>query len=152
MLRPLLALVALAACDDGSADPVDGSAPLDARAEEDSTAARDGSSSVDARLESDATPDAASCPQVPLPTRCPTPAPTYAGDIAPLIEAHCLECHSGQLPGTWPLTSYRHVADWEDLIRASMISCSMPPPDATTTLTEEQRLLVLTWLRCDLPR
>ena len=83
--------------------------------------------------------DAGVACETPAPTACPTPSPTF-GDVEPIIETHCLECHYGEPEGPWPLTSYEHVVDWFDIIRASMLRCTMPPPEASTTMTIEERV------------
>jgi uncharacterized membrane protein len=88
---------------------------------------------------------------VPAPTSCPDPAPRYA-DVAPIFERRCLTCHSGAPGGPWSLADYGHVADWQDTIRSSMRDCSMPPPDAGIPMTLEERVAILTWIRCGLPR
>jgi hypothetical protein len=87
---------------------------------------------------------------VAAPTSCPSPAPTYA-DIAPIVQRLCIPCHIGAADGPWPLTAYQHVADWQDIIRAAMLDCTMPP-DAGFPMTRTERLTVLTWIRCGLPR
>jgi hypothetical protein len=88
---------------------------------------------------------------VPAPTSCPSPAPTFAADIQPIIQRLCVPCHVGVADGPWPLTAYQHVADWQDIIRAAMLDCTMPP-DAGFPMTKSERLTLLTWIRCGLPR
>lgn len=87
---------------------------------------------------------------VQAPTSCPSPAPTYE-DVTPIFEARCIICHSGAIDGPWPLTAYEHVADWQDAIRAELLDCSMPPPDAGVPITKDERLAILNWIRCGLP-
>jgi hypothetical protein len=91
-----------------------------------------------------------SCP-VPAPTSCPDPAPHYP-DVAPIFERRCVTCHAGAPGGPWSLKDYGHVADWQDTIRSNLRDCSMPPPDAGVPMTIEERLAILTWIRCGLPR
>jgi uncharacterized membrane protein len=98
----------------------------------------------------DAGPRPVDCTTV-APTSCPDPAPTY-GDIEPILRQHCIGCHAGQPNGPWPLTDYKHVADWADDIRADMLSCSMPPADAGTTITIAEREELLQWIRCGMPK
>ena len=95
--------------------------------------------------------DAVSCTAT-APTACPTPAPRYA-DVKTLIQQNCAgPCHSGADPaGPWPLTNYEHVADWADIVRADLLDCTMPPADGGVTLAPEDRLAILTWLRCGFP-
>jgi len=86
------------------------------------------------------------------PTACPSPAPRYA-DVAAIVDQRCAgPCHSGVLAdGPWPLTDYDHVADWADVIRGELLGCSMPPADSDVMMTLEERLAVLTWIRCGSP-
>lgn len=100
-------------------------------------------------VDTDADGGASACNAVPV-TSCPTPAPRY-GDVAPIISARCVGCHHGMMKGgPWPLTDYHHVADWADVVRADLLACAMPPPDAAP-LPDGERQLLLTWLRCGAP-
>jgi hypothetical protein len=91
------------------------------------------------------------CPLTP-PTACPEPTPHYA-DVEPIFEAHCWHCHDGQ-HGLWSLMGYQHVADWFGEIRTNMIGCTMPPPGDRTepAITATERMRILEWIRCDLPK
>ncbi|WP_224244574.1 c-type cytochrome [Hyalangium gracile] len=84
------------------------------------------------------------------PTSCPEPAPRYA-DVAPIFQQRCVVCHNGS-GGPWPLDDYGHVSDWQDSIRDYVRECIMPPSDSGVTMTVEERVAILTWLRCGLPR
>jgi hypothetical protein len=90
---------------------------------------------------------------VSAPTMCPEPAPTFA-DVAPIFEQRCASssCHSGFVGGPWPLDDYEHISDWQDVVRAEVVSCSMPPADANVPITDDERLTILNWIRCDLPK
>jgi uncharacterized membrane protein len=95
--------------------------------------------------------DAAVC-MVSAPTSCATPKPRYA-DVAPIFEKRCVVCHNGAAPDSpWPLTSYEHVADWYDSIRAELLSCAMPPVASGMTMTDDERLAILSWIRCGFPK
>lgn len=84
---------------------------------------------------------------VSAPLECPDPAPGYA-DVAPIFAQRCASCHSG-MPGTpWSLRDYEHVADWQDVVRAEVLHCKMPPPDSGVTISDEERLAILTWVKC----
>jgi cytochrome c5 len=79
-------------------------------------------------------------------TECPEPAPVYA-DVAPVFQRVCSTCHS--MPGgPWPLDDYGHIADWQDVIRDELLTCAMPPPDQNVRLSDADRQLILTWIRC----
>jgi hypothetical protein len=85
-----------------------------------------------------------------IPTSCPSPAPTYEKDVAPILKQRCYSCHDGT-GVQWPLTEYDHVADWQDQIRAMMLTCSMPPLDAGIDMPNEERDVILAWIRCNVP-
>ena len=84
---------------------------------------------------------------VKAPTVCPDPPPHYP-DVQPIINRLCVPCHAGLPGGNWPLLQYEHVASWQDLIRAHMLACSMPPPDAGVVMTNDEREAILTWILC----
>jgi hypothetical protein len=88
---------------------------------------------------------------VTLPTSCNDPTIGYA-DIAPILEQRCLSCHRGTPGGPWPLTSYEHVASWANEIRGQVSACAMPPADAGSTMTDEERDRLLLWVRCGAPK
>jgi hypothetical protein len=88
---------------------------------------------------------------VTAPTSCPDPAPRYA-DIAPIVSRRCVACHWGAIDGPWPLLTYTSIVDWEDLVRGSLLDCSMPPLDSGVVMADEERVAILTWLRCGHPR
>ncbi|HKQ69862.1 MAG TPA: hypothetical protein VJT73_11015 [Polyangiaceae bacterium] len=128
---------ALAGCGAGGTPaPSDGQAIIGA----------DGEGISDAGGE--ATPSGCS---VPLPTTCPVPALHYS-DVAPIFEQRCTMCHGRIVDGPWPLQDYEHVADWWDLIREDLRTCAMPPPDAGVAITLDERLTILTWIRCGFPK
>lgn len=130
--------------DAGLDAAADASKPLDATS--------DGALVPEAAVAEDAAVDAAPfvC-AVRAPTSCPEPAPRYA-DVEPVFAERCVICHAGNWNGPWPLNSYQHVADWEDTIRSNVLDCTMPPLDAGVPITTEERTLILTWLRCGMPR
>lgn len=86
---------------------------------------------------------------VEAPTECPEPPPRYA-DVEPIFEQRCVVCHDSR-PPEWPLTSYRHVADWNDEIRAEMLRCTMPPFTSDVEMSTAERERILTWILCGYP-
>ena len=86
------------------------------------------------------------------PTVCPEPPPRYP-DVAPIFEERCVPCHFGAPGGPWPLRQYQQAADWFDLIRDHMITCTMPPVEYLPALpmTNDERIAILTWILCGLP-
>ena len=87
---------------------------------------------------------------VQAPTVCPAPPPHWP-DVSPIFQRRCVMCHNGMIGGPWPLMQYSHVADWFDVVRAMLLDCSMPPPDAGVTMPDEERVAILTWLLCGYP-
>ena len=126
--------------DEGAGVPEDDAAPEDAH--------DDGA--VDAADPTDPAEKSAEACTVQAPTACPDPPPTYAA-IEPVIAERCLPCHYGMPGGPWPLTSYTHVVDWTDIIRATMLTCVMPPRNSGMTMPSAERELILQWLRCGAP-
>jgi hypothetical protein len=101
------------------------------------------SASTDEQVESctpiDAGTDAASCPE---------PGPSFARDIAPLLDRDCNTCHT---PGStlWPLVGYENVRDWSYSILLDVDGCKMPPADGgTAPLSSHDRALLLGWITC----
>jgi len=85
---------------------------------------------------------------------CNAPTPSYATDVAPLLDRACnTTCHAPG-NGPWPLTDYDDVSDWQTIIEADLIKCSMPPPDAGAgngTLSDTERATILDWIACGAP-
>ncbi|MEO5770092.1 MAG: hypothetical protein ABIS92_17180 [Polyangia bacterium] len=87
------------------------------------------------------------CTVVP-PLECPDPAPRYQ-DVESIFSQRCVDCHFGAEEGPWPLTEYRQVAAWAELVRADLLNCSMPPADAGgAAMTDQERIAILTWILC----
>jgi hypothetical protein len=85
------------------------------------------------------------------PTVCPDPPPHWS-EVQPIFQRRCVLCHNGMVGGPWPLLQYEHVADWYDVVRAMLLDCSMPPPDAGVYMPDEDRTAILTWILCGLPQ
>jgi hypothetical protein len=82
---------------------------------------------------------------------CSTPIPSYANDVAPLLDRDCNRtCHAPGA-GQWPLTTYAAVADWSDVISLDVAGCLMPPSDAGTLAPSDRRIL-LDWTACGAPQ
>jgi len=101
---------------------------------------------------SDPSPDASATEEcsVTAPSECSEPELRYS-NVAPIFEKHCSVCHSGVVGGPWPLDRYPDIADWADIVRDELVRCSMPPPGPASTLSNQDRLQILNWLRCGLP-
>lgn len=84
-------------------------------------------------------------------TSCPDPAPRFA-DVEPIFKKRCSTCHVDNWSGPWPLDTYQHIADWADVIRDLVRTCTMPPPEAGMPLPNEEAETILTWIRCNTPK
>ena len=79
---------------------------------------------------------------------------TYQGQIRPLIESNCLECHVVGGRGAFPLDSWSQVMSAAPTIVGAVVSGIMPPsnmkrdcpaPDDVRRLTQEQKDLFSKW-------
>jgi hypothetical protein len=88
---------------------------------------------------------------VQAPTTCPETFPVYA-DVQPIFARRCNPCHNGLAKdGPWPLKSYEEITSWYDDVRSMVLNCEMPPPDGGVDISDEERLVILQWLRCGYP-
>jgi uncharacterized membrane protein len=83
---------------------------------------------------------------------CPSTVPSYAGEIAPLIQERCFPCHDqgGAAGPNWVLTSYAAVSRQYPEILNQVYSCEMPPADSNQ-LSASERAALLAWLVCMAP-
>jgi uncharacterized membrane protein len=151
----------LSACPSDAAEPADrldaavftdAASPLDGTVQD--AAIADATAIAQPPRDAGAGSDASVAPfacDVTAPTSCPEPAPRYA-DVQPIFTRRCGVCHGQDWTGEWPLDNYSHIADWQAEIRAELVSCSMPPPDAGVPIPDDERNAILSWLRCGLPR
>jgi len=101
---------------------------------------------------SDAGADAAACEKV-LPADCGT-VPSYVDAIAPIVAAHCLECHAPNgVASDRDLTTYANIQKLESTVLSQVYSCAMPPADAgaDAMLSGDDRTTLLRWLVCGSP-
>jgi mono/diheme cytochrome c family protein len=92
-------------------------------------------------------------------TEPPTTPPrelTYYQDVKPILDAHCVGCHTEGGLGPFPLDSYEAVSDVAEMIPEMIESRQMPPFLAApavrplaydTSLSDEQIALVSRWVR-----
>jgi mono/diheme cytochrome c family protein len=87
------------------------------------------------------------CPD-DIPAACPASPPTYAKDIAPVIQGSCATCHTpgGRQPDRL-LTNYDEVFAQRGVVLTQVNACRMPPRDAPP-LSAEARKALLAWLVC----
>jgi hypothetical protein len=63
---------------------------------------------------------------------CPLPladgvTPSYATDIAPLLQRSCVHCHSAGNIAPWEMKGYEAVKNYASLIKANVLTGAMPP-------------------------
>ncbi len=95
---------------------------------------------------------ALTCPN-DLPAACPAPAPSYANDVAPLIQRRCTPCHfpgGVAAMGMHDLSTYARVFAQKREVLTQVYACKMPPADAGAPTPDERRTM-LGWLVCGAP-
>jgi hypothetical protein len=130
-MRRALAILSLAACT--STSPTPPPPPTDAA-----------NDVADAGDEED-------CPN-DLPPSCPANAPSYAGDVAPLMSRRCAPCHypGGIEDSVHDFSTYAHVHAQAGAILGQIHACLMPPADAGQP-TADERAALQAWLVCGSP-
>jgi len=53
--------------------------------------------------------------------------PSYSGDIAPILEKHCVSCHHDGGIGPWSMSSHAMVQGWSPMMREVLMTKRMPP-------------------------
>ena len=90
------------------------------------------------------------CPR-DLPTSCPSPEPSYATDVAPLIQAHCVTCHGPNgVSSDRPLGTYPQLFAMRQDVLDQVYNCLMPQ-SPQLQLDEADRQTLLGWLVCGAP-
>ncbi len=83
-------------------------------------------------------------------------APDYATQVAPLLQANCVECHRKGGIGPWSMSSHRRVANYADMIEEVLLTRRMPPwdphPDYGTfvdpqSLSREETQTLIRWVQ-----
>ena len=94
---------------------------------------------------------AQSCPN-DLPSGCPATPPSYAHDVAPVIERRCYPCHGpgGAQSALHDFSRYDVVHTQRRTVLNEVYACVMPPRDAAAPTSDERKTL-LTWLTCGAP-
>jgi hypothetical protein len=86
---------------------------------------------------------------------------SYANDIAPLLQAKCVRCHSPGNIGTWDMTNHAAVQLRAEFIREQVMSGLMPPWHADpfygrfindSSLNPDQAAKLIQWLDAGAPR
>jgi uncharacterized membrane protein len=93
--------------------------------------------------------ESVNCPN--LSTNCPSPAPSYANDVRPILNARCTTCHSpGGQEAVRDFTTYAGVFAQRQPMLTQVYSCRMPPAGNAQPTTQERQTLVA-WLVCGAP-
>jgi hypothetical protein len=96
---------------------------------------------------------ALSCPSLSL--DCSGQAPSYAGQVAPIIQAHCAGsgCHSpsDDPNAPWAFDDEDDVAGWSFQIQGDLSDCLMPPHGRQPALSEADRETLNDWIACGAP-
>ena len=91
---------------------------------------------------------------------CGDPPPTWYGDVQPITEARCANCHQEGGIGPFPLVTYGDVVARRTSVRLAVESGSMPPWPARPgdvpfahdpSLTPEQIATIVDWVAADAP-
>lgn len=92
----------------------------------------------------------AACPD-DLPAACPSVPPSYAADVAPVIEQSCTPCHApGGQQANRLLVTYSGAFANRSAMLNQIHACRMPPLGAPP-LTADGRKAVQEWLVCGAP-
>ena len=82
------------------------------------------------------------------------PPPTYARDIAPLVQRTCMPCHAaGGVAADRPLSSRAELTLLETTVIGTVNGCTMPPADAGTDamMGPADRTELEQWFICGAP-
>jgi cytochrome c5 len=83
-----------------------------------------------------------------VPASCPTAAPSYQSDVAPLLGTYCNSCHgAGGSESDKALDSYAGVARLLTDVEGEVAGCSMPPSGSAAP-TDAERATILAWIVC----
>lgn len=86
-----------------------------------------------------------------MPESCPSTAPSYQNDVAPLVQSKCVPCHGpGGLESSISFTTYQPIFDRRFDVLQRVAHCLMPPADAGVAqqLDSSERELIAAWVVC----
>mgnify|MGYP000964852371 CR=1 FL=1 len=87
--------------------------------------------------------------------------PSYARDVAPLLQRHCVECHRDGAIAPWAMDGHGRVRNYARMIEEVLLTRRMPPwdphPDFGTfangnTLRREDTQTLIRWVQAGAPR
>jgi hypothetical protein len=91
------------------------------------------------------------CTDLVAPSSCPSPPPSWKGEVQGLVEAYCLQCHGngGIAQAQANLATYDDVFMNRTRLWEAVYNCSMPNTDASPAPLEyptlAQRSTIITW-------
>ena len=91
--------------------------------------------------------DGGRCMPVTVPTTCPSPPPSYKGEIQSIVSANCLgmSCHQkGGAESVKDFSTYQGLAADHLTVAQQVEVCLMPPPGYQQP-TAAARLALVTW-------
>jgi len=91
---------------------------------------------------------ATSCPSAP--ESCPSRVPSYASDIAPILQQSCVPCHGPGGSAGHSEATYDAVHAQVSPILDVVAGCTMPP-SSYPPLRATERTALLDWLVCGAP-
>jgi hypothetical protein len=96
-----------------------------------------------------------------VPSACPSPAPSYATDVLPVLQSSCLLCHSPTEPdgganpqyiSPYNFSTYSLQFANKGTFLTEIEACLMPNLDAgAAPIDEADRLTLMDWLICGAP-
>ncbi len=90
----------------------------------------------------------------------PTAEVTYGRDIAPILQARCVECHRSGEIGPFELSTYDEVAGWGEMIAEVVRDRRMPPWHASPahgefandrSMPDQEKELIYKWVEAGCP-
>jgi hypothetical protein len=90
-----------------------------------------------------------------------TAVASYAGTIAPMLKANCVQCHTRGGIGPFAMSSYEKVRGWSEMIREVLVTRRMPPWQADPhvgqfrndfSISPEQTRTLVQWIDAGTPR
>ncbi len=61
------------------------------------------------------------------PSTAPAQAASYVADIAPILQARCVQCHRSGGIGPWAMDGYDRIKGWSAMMREVLMNSRMPP-------------------------
>jgi hypothetical protein len=80
---------------------------------------------------------------------CETPAPSFAREIEPLLEAHCLRCHADDGPAAdeHDFSRFETLHAQAHAVEEMVGACAMPPKKSPP-LSDQEADVILRWVAC----